>query len=146
MSLYSKGDHVKFEVVDDRSGESEWLRLLVESSNDESGTVFGGLDSQPIVITDMKLGQELAVGYDKIRGKTKICQLAHLRNLNGFTERSPLGNVEPEARCLAGDRSRTPRQQVQSSLLAGPPGSVMRGVPRRLARALEALGEPDFFH
>jgi len=67
MGRYATGDHVKFEAVDDRSGESEWMWLLVESSDDESGIAVGKLDSQPIVVTDMKLGQEIAVSYDKVR-------------------------------------------------------------------------------
>lgn len=67
MGKYQNGDHVKFEVVDDRSGESEWMWLLVDSSDDSEEMVFGRLDSQPIVNTDMKLGQELAVSYEKIR-------------------------------------------------------------------------------
>jgi hypothetical protein len=67
MGKYQKGDHIKFEVRDDGSSESEWLWLAVDSSDDTREIVFGRLDSQPIVITDMKLGQELAVSYDKIR-------------------------------------------------------------------------------
>jgi hypothetical protein len=58
MGKYQSGDHVKFEVVDDHSGESEWMWLLVDDSDDERELVFGKLDSQPIVATDMRLGQE----------------------------------------------------------------------------------------
>jgi hypothetical protein len=29
--------------------------------------VFGKLDSQPVVATDMRVGQELAVSYEKVR-------------------------------------------------------------------------------
>jgi hypothetical protein len=39
----------------------------VESSDDEQEIVFGKLDSQPVVATDMRVGQELAVSYDKVR-------------------------------------------------------------------------------
>ncbi len=67
MGKYQKGDHVKFEVSDEGSSESEWLWLEVDSSDDGRQIVFGRLDSQPIVATDMKLGQELAVNYEKIR-------------------------------------------------------------------------------
>jgi uncharacterized protein YegJ (DUF2314 family) len=67
MSRYESGDHVKFEVIDERSGGSEWLWLSVERSDDESRMVFGTLDSQPVVMTDMRLGQGLAVSYDKVR-------------------------------------------------------------------------------
>ena len=48
-------------------GQSEWMWLLVESSDDEQEIVFGKLDSQPVVATDMRVGQELAVSYDKVR-------------------------------------------------------------------------------
>jgi uncharacterized protein YegJ (DUF2314 family) len=67
MGKYSKGDHVKIEVVNENSGESEWMWLLVERSDDTNRLVFGKLDSQPIAITDMHLGQELAVSFDNIR-------------------------------------------------------------------------------
>jgi uncharacterized protein YegJ (DUF2314 family) len=67
MGKYRKGDHVKFEVVNEHSGESEWMWLLVETSDDTKQIVFGKLDSSPIVFTDMALGQELAVSFDNIR-------------------------------------------------------------------------------
>ena len=65
MGKYRKGDHVKFEV--ESGSDSEWMWLLVESSDDSEELVFGKLDSQPVVNIDMKLGQELAVSYDNIR-------------------------------------------------------------------------------
>jgi len=64
---YKKGEHIKIEIADSGSGESEWLWLLVETSDDEARLVFGRLDNEPIVNTDMRLGQELAVSYDNIR-------------------------------------------------------------------------------
>ena len=67
MGKYAKGDHVKIEVVNEGSGESEWMWLLVDSCDDAGRLVFGCLDSEPIVATDMHLGQELAVSYDNIR-------------------------------------------------------------------------------
>jgi uncharacterized protein YegJ (DUF2314 family) len=67
MGKYAKGDHVKIEVVNEESGESEWMWLLVEHCVDSERVVFGRLDSEPIVITDMRLGQELAVSYDNVR-------------------------------------------------------------------------------
>ena len=48
MGRYSKGEHVKFEVVSTQSGESEWMWLLVDRSDDENGLVFGRLDSEPV--------------------------------------------------------------------------------------------------
>lgn len=67
MSTYKRGEHVKVEFTDDRSGESEWMWLQVDYSDDENKLVFGRLDSQPVVNTDLRVRQELAVSYDKIR-------------------------------------------------------------------------------
>ena len=67
MGKYQKGDHVKFEVSEEKSSESELLWLLVADSDDEAEIVFGKLDSEPIVATDMRMGKELAVSYEKIR-------------------------------------------------------------------------------
>ena len=67
MARFSKGEHVKFEAVSEQSGESEWMWLLVDRSDDDRKLVFGKLDSEPIVLTDMRLGQELAVSYDNVR-------------------------------------------------------------------------------
>lgn len=72
MGKYEKGTHVKIEVVDERSGEREWMWLLVERSDDASRVVFGKLDSEPIAIGDMRLGQDLAVSYDNIRDHRKF--------------------------------------------------------------------------
>lgn len=72
MGKYLEGDHVKIEVVDSKSGDSEWMWLLVDDSDDEQRLVFGKLDQQPVINTDMRLGQELAVSYDKIRDHRKF--------------------------------------------------------------------------
>jgi len=57
MGRYHEGDHVKFEVKDEQSGDLEWIWLLVDHSDDEQQVVFGQLDSEPVVATDMKRGQ-----------------------------------------------------------------------------------------
>jgi hypothetical protein len=67
MGGYQKGDHVKIEVRNEGSGEAEWVWLLVDSSDDEHELVFGRVDSRPVVASDMKLGEEFAVSYDKVR-------------------------------------------------------------------------------
>jgi len=67
MGKYQKGDHVKIEVVNERTGENEWMWLSVDHCDDQRQLVFGTLDSEPLVNTDMRLGQELAVSYIKIR-------------------------------------------------------------------------------
>lgn len=67
MGMYQKGDHVKIEVEDKQFGVGEWIWMLVEGSDDEKRLVFGRLDNEPISADNMKLGQRLAVSYDKIR-------------------------------------------------------------------------------
>jgi len=67
MGKFRKGDYVKVEVRDEASGHSEWMWVLVDHSDDEGKLVFGKLDNQPVVNTDMRLGMELAISYDKIR-------------------------------------------------------------------------------
>jgi len=67
MGKYKRGDFVKIEVRDEGGGPSEWLWFLVDRSDDEQQLVFGKLDNEPIVATDMRLGQVLTVSYDIIR-------------------------------------------------------------------------------
>jgi uncharacterized protein YegJ (DUF2314 family) len=67
MSAYKRSDHVKVEFKDDRSGETEWMWVQVDYCDDGNRLLFGTLDSQPIVATSLKVGQQLAVSYDKIR-------------------------------------------------------------------------------
>ena len=74
MADYKTGDHVKVEFADDLSGESEWMWVHVDHSDDEHRLVFGRLDSEPVVNTDLRLGQELAVSYDKIREHRRFAQ------------------------------------------------------------------------
>jgi hypothetical protein len=65
--VYEQGDYVKAEFCDERTGELEWMWVKVSSSDDSLRVVFGRLDSEPIVLTDLSLGMELAVSYDNIR-------------------------------------------------------------------------------
>ena len=74
MSTYSSGDHVKVEFADERSGESEWMWVEVDRSDDEKRLLFGRLDSQPIKSTKLKVGQELAISYDNIRDHRRFQQ------------------------------------------------------------------------
>jgi uncharacterized protein YegJ (DUF2314 family) len=67
MGKYNPGDFVKVEVQDEVTRESEWMWVIVESSDDDQRLVFGKLDNEPIVHRDMHLGMELAVSYDNIR-------------------------------------------------------------------------------
>ena len=66
MSKYEPGDYIKFEVEEGR--ESEWMWLLVESSDDEQEIVLGKLDSQPVVATDIESrAGNSPVSYEKVR-------------------------------------------------------------------------------
>ncbi len=65
--MYAKGDYLKVEFRDGQSARSEWMWVRVESDNPALRVVFGRLDSEPIVCTGLRLGQQLAVSYDNIR-------------------------------------------------------------------------------
>jgi uncharacterized protein YegJ (DUF2314 family) len=67
MSRYKPGDHVKVEFSGEVPGESEWMWVQVDSSDDSAEIVFGTLDSQPVINSNLRVGQRLAVSYDKIR-------------------------------------------------------------------------------
>jgi hypothetical protein len=71
MGRFAAGDYVKVEFKNDTSGESEWMWVQVRDSNDKERIVFGKLDNEPIVNTDLRLGMELAVSYDLIREHVK---------------------------------------------------------------------------
>jgi hypothetical protein len=60
MGKYLKGDHVKIEVSGEQFDAGEWMWMLVDHSDDEQQLVFGELDNEPVVNTDMRLGQQLA--------------------------------------------------------------------------------------
>jgi len=72
VAKYEPGDFIKFEVKDAISGESEWMWLKVDYCDDDNGVVFGWLDSHPVVFPHkLRLGQHLAVEYDRIREHKK---------------------------------------------------------------------------
>ncbi len=66
MPRFQPGDYVKAEFKGETSGESEWMWVVVDSCDDGAGVLFGRLDNQPVVGTGLHLGDELAVGYDKV--------------------------------------------------------------------------------
>jgi uncharacterized protein YegJ (DUF2314 family) len=67
MGRFKQGDSVKIEFRDETKNESEWMWLLVVNSDDKQRLVFGTLDNEPVVNTDMRLGTELAISYDLVR-------------------------------------------------------------------------------
>jgi hypothetical protein len=69
---FAAGDYVKFEIKNDATGESEWMWLRVEHSDESKKLVFGWLDSETIVFAaDLKLGQHMAVSYENVRDHKK---------------------------------------------------------------------------
>ena len=60
MGRFQRGDHCKIEVG------REFLWLYVRDSDDEAGLVFGRLDSEPVDNPDLRLGEELAVAYERV--------------------------------------------------------------------------------
>ena len=71
MSMFERGDYVKVEFKDDTGAESEWMWVQVDRADDSSRILFGRLDNEPAVMTDLRLGMELAVSYDNIREHMK---------------------------------------------------------------------------
>ena len=66
MSRYEKGDYVKvvFEGEGTNIGETMWVQ--VDSCDEANSLVFGRLDNEPVSTKDLKLGQQLAVRFDRI--------------------------------------------------------------------------------
>lgn len=73
MPKYEKGDYIKAEFRNDQTGESEWMRVRIDSRDDEKQVVFGELDSVPVLDYKGKLavGSHLAVSYDNIRARKR---------------------------------------------------------------------------
>jgi hypothetical protein len=65
--VFRPGDYVKVEFVKESTGESEWMWVEVSSDDSAARIVFGRLDSEPVVNSDLRRGMELAVSYDNIR-------------------------------------------------------------------------------
>ena len=73
---FTAGDYVKFEIKNDATGESEWMWLRVDYSDDVKKLVFGWLDSEPLVFNaELSLGQHMAVSYDNVRDHKKANEL-----------------------------------------------------------------------
>jgi len=75
MGIYQPGDDIKVKFQFRQTEESEWLWLCVTHSDDEQRIVFGCLDSEPKVNTDMRFGMEMVIGYDRIRDHIKASSL-----------------------------------------------------------------------
>ena len=66
MPKFQPGDYVKAEFKDEGTGESERMWVQVDSCDDGEGVLFGRLDNGPLLDTGLRVGDELAVGYDKV--------------------------------------------------------------------------------
>ena len=76
MPTYEPGDYVKVEFRDDKTMETEWMWMRVESADDPRRVVFGWLDNEPIVLTsNLRVGERLAVSYDNVRQHKKSAEL-----------------------------------------------------------------------
>jgi hypothetical protein len=76
MAIDNQGDYIKAEFRDDRTGESEWMWVRIDSSDDGKKVVFGELDSEPLLdyAGKLQLGSRLAVSYDNIREHRKASE------------------------------------------------------------------------
>ena len=71
MGKYESGDYVKVEFSSEETGESERMWVCVQNSDDDAKIVYGQLDNEPMVNTDLRLGQELAIKYDLVQEHRK---------------------------------------------------------------------------
>lgn len=69
MPKYKRGDYVKVEFPDEKTGVGEWMWVRVHHCDDEKRLVFGTLDNEPLndYGGKLKVGSELAVAYSRIR-------------------------------------------------------------------------------
>jgi hypothetical protein len=77
------GDHVKFEITNEKTGESEWMWLGVDYCDESKRLVFGWLDSDPVVFSnELKLGQHLAVSYHNVREHKRSAAFTRRRGVS----------------------------------------------------------------
>lgn len=67
MARLQRGGSVKAGGLrEDSTDESERVRVGAESCDDETGVLFGKLDSVPLLGTKLRLGNGFAVSHDKV--------------------------------------------------------------------------------
>ena len=72
---FEQGDYVKFEMKDDKTGNSEWMWLRIDYCDESNRLIFGWLDSQPVVFgKGLELNQHLAISFDNIREHRKASE------------------------------------------------------------------------
>jgi len=77
VTRYAQGDYVKVEFEgSDGILPAEWMWVKVDRCDEDRRLVFGWLDNEPLDdVENLRLGQELAVSYDKIRDHKKPWEL-----------------------------------------------------------------------
>ncbi len=73
MPRYERGDYVKVEFADERTGIGEWMWVRVDHCDDQRQLLFGVLDNEPLNDYGGKIGagSELAIRYSQIREHKK---------------------------------------------------------------------------
>lgn len=77
MARYERGDFVKVEFDSGVNGiPGEWMWVRVHHCDEERKLVFGALDNEPAVNSEvLRLGEELAISYSKIREHRKPTEM-----------------------------------------------------------------------
>ena len=77
-ATHQPGDCIKAEC-EDRTGESEWMWVRVDSCDDENRIVVGPLDSVPVLDYGEKLkrGSQLAVSHANIGQHRKASEFSN---------------------------------------------------------------------
>ena len=83
VTKYRRGDYIKVEFADGCSGQMEWMWLEVDFADDEKQLVFGRLDNEPIINTELRLGRELAVSFRNILDHRRFPDLSMVRRRDG---------------------------------------------------------------
>ncbi len=68
---YERGDYVKVEFDGANGMPAEWMWVRVDHIDEVRRLVFGKLDSEPVLTREVKVGQQIAVSFDKVREHRK---------------------------------------------------------------------------
>ena len=71
MAAYSFGDLIKVKVCYGSTGEVEWMWMRVNSCDNVNRVVLCQPDNIPLLNTELRVGQQLAVSFDKIKACSK---------------------------------------------------------------------------
>ena len=77
VARYERGDFVKAEFDSGVKGiPGEWMWVRVHHCDEERKVVFGTLDNEAVVNSEvLRLGEELAISYSKIREHRKRTEM-----------------------------------------------------------------------